>query len=252
MPPELTPELTLPLALPLALNTGPKRLPCPQPHLGHFRRLRTPARLVVEVLMKAKDILGRRGEVLVADYLEDRGIRVVDQNWRCRTGELDLVAYDGECLGIAEVKTRRFLRFGHLLKAITPAKLSRLRTLGELWSRDRWRAPVAGPAPVATMNAQASALGATGDADWLSADIEAVIGRKPHSFRDFPQDHLEVFRGMSATSRLESGTRAGKARPDKVGPALRRCRVGVHPQRLRSYCSVRAGSIGPHCSSGSR
>ncbi|MBG0739117.1 YraN family protein [Paeniglutamicibacter antarcticus] len=93
--------------------------------------------------MKAKDALGRHGEVLAADYLEDRGIRVVDRNWRCRTGEIDLVAYDGECLVIAEVKTRRSLRFGHPFEAITPAKLTRLRTLGVLWSRDHWVVPVA-------------------------------------------------------------------------------------------------------------
>ena len=50
------------------------------------------------------------------------------------------------------------------------------------------------PEPVATMNAQASALGATGDADWASEDIETLIGRKPHSYRDFAQDHLDAFR----------------------------------------------------------
>ncbi|MDJ0357589.1 MAG: YraN family protein [Actinomycetota bacterium] len=86
--------------------------------------------------MKAKDVLGRRGEVLAADYLEDRGIRVIDQNWRCRSGEIDLVAFDGTCLVIAEVKTRRSLRYGHPFEAITPAKLNRLRTLAVLWSRD--------------------------------------------------------------------------------------------------------------------
>ncbi|WP_269048224.1 YraN family protein, partial [Paenarthrobacter sp. Z7-10] len=44
--------------------------------------------LVVEVLMKAKDLLGRRGELLAADFLEDRGIKVIDRNWRCPTGEI--------------------------------------------------------------------------------------------------------------------------------------------------------------------
>ncbi|WP_427018333.1 YraN family protein [Pseudarthrobacter sp. P1] len=86
--------------------------------------------------MKAKDVLGRRGEILAADYLEDRGIRVIDHNWRCRNGEIDLVAVDGDTLVIAEVKTRRSLRYGHPFESITPAKMARLRTLAVLWSRE--------------------------------------------------------------------------------------------------------------------
>jgi len=86
--------------------------------------------------MKAKDVLGRRGEVLAADYLEDHGIRVLDRNWRCPSGEIDLVAMDGQTLVIAEVKTRKSLRFGHPFEAITDAKLHRLRTLAVLWARD--------------------------------------------------------------------------------------------------------------------
>lgn len=86
--------------------------------------------------MKAKDVLGRRGEMLAADFLEDRGIKVIDRNWRCPTGEIDLVAIDGQTLVIAEVKTRRSLRYGHPLESITAAKLARLHTLAVLWSRE--------------------------------------------------------------------------------------------------------------------
>ncbi|MDJ0357081.1 YraN family protein [Paenarthrobacter sp. PH39-S1] len=93
--------------------------------------------------MRAKDLLGRGGEMLAADVLEDRGIRVIDRNWRCPRGEIDLVAIDSETLVIAEVKTRRSLRFGHPFEAITPAKLTRLRTLGVLWSRDHCIFPAA-------------------------------------------------------------------------------------------------------------
>ena len=56
--------------------------------------------------MKAKDLLGRRGEELAADYLESQGMRIVDRNWRCPEGEIDIVALDGDALVIAEVKTR--------------------------------------------------------------------------------------------------------------------------------------------------
>lgn len=94
------------------------------------------ATLGVEVVMKMKDELGRRGEVLAADYLEDRGIRVIDSNWRCPRGEIDLVALDGDELVIVEVKTRRSRRYGDPLEAITAAKAARLRTLAVLWARE--------------------------------------------------------------------------------------------------------------------
>jgi uncharacterized protein YbjT (DUF2867 family) len=51
------------------------------------------------------------------------------------------------------------------------------------------------PEPVATMNAQAFALNATGDADWVTDDVATITGRPPRSFRVFAADHLEAFRG---------------------------------------------------------
>ena len=50
--------------------------------------------------------LGRRGENLAADYLTERGLVVLSRNWRCRDGELDIVATDGSTLVVCEVKTR--------------------------------------------------------------------------------------------------------------------------------------------------
>lgn len=88
------------------------------------------------MLVKAKDALGRHGELLAADYLEDHGIRVVDRNWRCPAGEIDLIAMDGQTLVIAEVKTRKSTKFGHPFEAITEAKLRRLKTLAVLWARE--------------------------------------------------------------------------------------------------------------------
>jgi len=65
--------------------------------------------------MKAKDLLGRRGEELAAEYLESLGMLIVERNWRCREGEIDIVALDGDALVIAEVKTRRSLAFASRL-----------------------------------------------------------------------------------------------------------------------------------------
>ncbi|WP_125613537.1 YraN family protein [Specibacter cremeus] len=89
--------------------------------------------------MKPKDELGRRGEMLAADYLEDRGIRVIDSNWRCPRGEIDIVAVDGSDLVVIEVKTRRSRNFGDPLEAVTRAKLARLKTLAVMWAHEHGR-----------------------------------------------------------------------------------------------------------------
>ncbi len=79
--------------------------------------------------------LGRYGEDLAAQYLGGRGMTIIDRNWRCRAGEIDLVALDGDVLVVCEVKTRVNERFGGPKMAITPAKLSRLRRLTGEWLR---------------------------------------------------------------------------------------------------------------------
>ncbi|WP_460436521.1 YraN family protein [Angustibacter speluncae] len=73
--------------------------------------------------------MGQRGEAVAAAYLRDSGMRVVARNWRCRHGELDLVALDGDALVAVEVKTRTGLGFGHPAEAVTRAKQARLRRL---------------------------------------------------------------------------------------------------------------------------
>ena len=86
--------------------------------------------------MKAKDLLGRRGEELAAEYLESQGMLIVERNWRCPDGEIDIVALDGDALVIAEVKTRRSLAYGHPFEAVGADKLARLHHLGLAWCRD--------------------------------------------------------------------------------------------------------------------
>ena len=78
--------------------------------------------------------LGRRGEAAAAGYLRGLGWQVVDRNWRCRDGELDIVAYDGHRHVVCEVKTRANLEFGAPLEAITAAKAARLRRLAARWA----------------------------------------------------------------------------------------------------------------------
>jgi putative endonuclease len=83
--------------------------------------------------MNAKDMLGQQGEQLAARFLADAGLIVVERNWRCKEGEIDIVAVDGRTLVICEVKTRSGLRFGTPIEAITRQKAWRLRKLAALW-----------------------------------------------------------------------------------------------------------------------
>lgn len=83
--------------------------------------------------MASKDEVGRRGEQLAVGLLEREGYRVLDRNWRCRIGEIDIVAQDGDELVIVEVKSRRGVGFGHPFEAITPVKQARLRRLAGAW-----------------------------------------------------------------------------------------------------------------------
>ncbi len=83
--------------------------------------------------MNAKDLLGRQGEQMAADYLANAGLDILERNWRCARGEIDIVAADGRVLVICEVKTRSDVRFGTPLEAITRQKAWRLRRLAALW-----------------------------------------------------------------------------------------------------------------------
>jgi putative endonuclease len=77
--------------------------------------------------------LGRFGEAYAARHLTDRGMVVLDRNWRCDAGEIDLVLRDGRVLVICEVKTRSSVAFGSPLEAVTAPKAARLRRLAARW-----------------------------------------------------------------------------------------------------------------------
>jgi putative endonuclease len=86
--------------------------------------------------MRAKDALGLQGEQLAADFLVAAGLAILDRNWRCAQGEIDIVGADGQVLVICEVKTRSGVRFGTPLEAVTRQKALRLRRLAVQWVRD--------------------------------------------------------------------------------------------------------------------
>jgi len=83
--------------------------------------------------MAAKDELGRAGEQAAGTYLQERGWQLLDRNWRCREGEVDIVADDGRELVVVEVKTRASDLFGHPFEAVDARKLGRLWRLARAW-----------------------------------------------------------------------------------------------------------------------
>lgn len=77
--------------------------------------------------------LGRWGEDRAAEYLRDKGYRILAANWKCRFGEIDLVAGDGTCLCFVEVKLRKSAAYGSAAEFVDRRKQSRLRATAELW-----------------------------------------------------------------------------------------------------------------------
>ncbi|OBI42261.1 YraN family protein [Mycobacterium kyorinense] len=89
--------------------------------------------------------LGALGEQLAADHLSGLGLQILACNWRCRYGELDVIAVDpaAHAVVFVEVKTRTGDGFGGLAYAVTEQKVRRLRRLAAAWlaSQDRrWAA----------------------------------------------------------------------------------------------------------------
>ncbi|WP_066373520.1 YraN family protein [Herbidospora mongoliensis] len=88
--------------------------------------------------MGAKDELGRAGEQMAATYLVEKGLEILDRNWRCRDGEIDIVAREGAVLVVVEVRTRSSDARGSAFASVTEAKLARLRRLGARWRAGRF------------------------------------------------------------------------------------------------------------------
>jgi putative endonuclease len=88
----------------------------------------TPARID-----RARQALGRWGEDLAAAHYRRRDFEILDRNWRCPQGELDLVVRAGRLVVFCEVKTRRSSAFGAAAEAVDHRKQVRLRRLAAAW-----------------------------------------------------------------------------------------------------------------------
>jgi putative endonuclease len=83
--------------------------------------------------------LGGFGERLAAAHYRARGYAVLERNWRCRAGEIDLICARGTTLVVCEVKARRGQAHGHPLEAVTAPKQRRLRRLAAAYLRQQGR-----------------------------------------------------------------------------------------------------------------
>lgn len=82
----------------------------------------------------ARQALGAYGEQVAARHLQEHGYELLDRNWRCERGELDLVLRHGNVLVVCEVKTRSATQAcGTPHEAVGPRKLQRLQRLAQLW-----------------------------------------------------------------------------------------------------------------------
>ena len=84
---------------------------------------------------------GDRGEDLALSYFLRRGYTLVDRNWSCRLGEIDLILQKGETLHFVEVKTRHTLTYGYPEESITGKKLCHLARAIELYLEKTRRTP---------------------------------------------------------------------------------------------------------------
>ena len=85
--------------------------------------------------------LGAFGERLAAAHLEAKGYRIRARNFRCREGEIDIVAEQGDCLVFVEVRTRRGDALGTPAESVTETKQRRLLTVARAYLQEHADAP---------------------------------------------------------------------------------------------------------------
>ncbi|HVE64300.1 MAG TPA: YraN family protein [Mycobacteriales bacterium] len=95
--------------------------------------------------MQAKDGLGRYGERVALRHLIEAGHEILDRNWRCADGEIDIVSRCEGVITFVEVKTRRSGRFGEPAEAVGLRKQTKIRELAAIWLREHTPQPEAGP-----------------------------------------------------------------------------------------------------------
>jgi len=111
----------------------------------------------------AKQIDGDAGERLAESYLEKKGLLLVERNFRCKGGEIDIIMRDGEALVFVEVRTRAPGKFGGAAASVTPRKQARLVIAAQIFLQ-RYREPPSCRFDVVAID--------NGQIDWIRNAIE--------------------------------------------------------------------------------
>ena len=112
----------------------------------------------------ARQVTGAAGEARALAYLQGHGLELVECNFRCKTGEIDLIMRDGPILVFVEVRVRADMRHGGAAASVTPAKQRRLIRAAQRYLQ-RFRMPPACRFDVIAIDA--------GVMDWLK---NAIVG----------------------------------------------------------------------------
>ncbi len=91
---------------------------------------------VISVTVQRRS-LGILGENIAADYLQKKGFQIIERNFRCRLGELDIIARQGGYLVFVEVRTRSSALCGLPQESITANKIKKLRRLAQVYMAQR-------------------------------------------------------------------------------------------------------------------
>ena len=86
--------------------------------------------------MARDNLIGLWGEALAAEYLRKRGYRILACNYRCRFGEIDLIAQQSKYLVFVEVKLRKSTLFGEAKEFVGYTKQNRIRAAAEMWLQE--------------------------------------------------------------------------------------------------------------------
>ena len=84
-------------------------------------------------MSNSRQAVGAYGERCAVRHLIDAGLVIIERNWRCAAGEIDIIARQGDTIVFCEVKTRRSSRYGPPEEAVTPVKARRIRRLAAGW-----------------------------------------------------------------------------------------------------------------------
>ncbi len=85
-----------------------------------------------DMSLQRKEV-GARGEKLAADFLKKRGYKILQRNYRCREGEIDIIVQKDECLVFVEVRTKKNTAFGTPEESVTLSKREKLISLANAY-----------------------------------------------------------------------------------------------------------------------